>query len=202
MFIFWLFDLIKKLGVSKMERLIIGYALVLLICVWLYPQKSLQNDVSNDSAPVVNQSRINSADAEEVTLPKSKYPRFQGAYTLTQLIKKDERCKMTINEKYESDKGEKVQILAKVDFPAGSVDEDTEITMVIDNKTGVASFFPKVNLNKTAIFSLEIYGANKSDIGVDYFPLGNTLHSVDVKIIYSKFDDGSLAVNLSELSDI
>ena len=184
-----------------MERLIVGYAVVLLICVWLYPQNSQKYNLSDDSAPLVSQSRINSVE-EEATLPKSKYPRFQGAYTLTQLIKKDELCKMTINEKYESDKGERVQILAEVEFPVGSVDEDTEITMVIDNKTGVASFFPKINFNKTAIFSMEIYGANKSDIGVDYFPLGSTLHSVDVKIIDSKFDEGSIAVNLSELSDI
>lgn len=185
-----------------MERLLIGYALVILICVWLYPQDSLKYDFSEESTPVVNQDQIKTEVVEEATLPKSKYPRFQGAYTLTQLIKKDEYCSMTINENYESVTGERVQILAKVEFPAGSVDKDTEITMVIDNKTGVASFFPKVNFNKIAIFSLEIYGANKRNIGVNYYPLGSTLQSVDVRMIDSKLDEGSLAVNSSDLSDI
>ena len=185
-----------------MERLIIGYALVILICVWLYPQDSLKIGLLADSTPVVNQSHINTLETGESTLPKSKYPRFQGAYTLTQLIKKNENCTMTINEKYESVEGEKVQILAEIEFPAGSVDEDTEITMAIDNKTGVASFFPKVNFNKTAIFSLEIYGDNKRNIGNDYYPLGSTFQSVDRRMMVSKMDEGSLAANSSDLSDI
>ena len=185
-----------------MERLLIGYALVLLICVWLYPQDSRKFDFSVDSSPVVNQNDIKTSRAEEVNLPKSKYPRFQGAYTLTQLIKKDESCKMTINEKYESTAGEKVQILAEVEFPAGSVDKDTQITMVIDNKTGVASFFPKVNFNKIATFSLEINGTDKSNIGVDYYPLGSTLQSVDGRMIDSNLDENILAANSSDLSDI
>jgi len=185
-----------------MERLLIGYALVILICVWLYPQDSLKNNFSKESTPVVTQGNLEITQAEETVLPKSKYPRLQDAYTLTQLIKKDENCTMTIDENYESATGERVQILAEIEFPAGSIDRDTEITMVIDNNTGAASFFPKVNFNKVAIFSLEINGGNKGNIGVDYYPLGNTLHSVDIRMIDSKFDDGSLAVNLSEMSDI
>ena len=79
---------------------------------------------------------------------------------------------------------------------------DTEMTMAIDNKTGAASFFPKINFNKIAIFSLEIYGANKRNIGVDYYPLGSTFQSDDGRMIDSKLDDGSLAANSSDLSDI
>ena len=192
----------RKLGVCKLERLLIGYALVLLICVWLYPQDSRKFDLSEDFTSAVNQNDMKISITEEATLPKSKYPRFQDAYTLTQLIRKDENCTMTINEKYESAAGEKVQILAEVEFPSGSVDKDTQITMVIDNKTGVASFFPKVNLNKAATFSLEINGTDKSIIGVDYYPLGSTLQSVDGRMLDLNLNDGALAVNSSELSDI
>lgn len=209
-----------------MERLLIGYAIVLLICVWLYPQANSTSDLAadlnsvfekfdfsddtdltqysltEDANPELNDGQVKLAVEDVTKLPKSKYPRLQGAYTLTQLIKKDEPSTMTISENYESVSGEKIKILAEVEFPAGSLERDTEITMVIDNKTGDASFFPKVNFSKDAQFSMKILGENQRNIGEGSYPMGNTLQSVSVNLGNSKSDEGTLAANSSDLSDI
>jgi hypothetical protein len=206
-----------------MERLLIGYALLLLICVWLYPQNDENSDLTSESmpnmtqyelseettpvlmsfemadasAPELMQSQITSEKGQITQLPKSKYPRLQGAYTLTKLVKKDENCTMTINENYESVTGEKIQILAEVEIPAGAVERDTELTLVIDNKTGAASFFPKVKFNKNAKFSLEIYGDSKQEEDVNYYPMTSNMEPID-----SKKDKETLAANPAELSGI
>jgi hypothetical protein len=212
---------------SKMERLLISYALVLLICVWIYPNTDLninlfeasnpimnnicseeefsgltEYDLASESSPILNDSQIRTAVTEAGELPKSKYPRMQGAYTLTKMIKKDEVCKMTINENYESVNGEKIKIMAEAEFPAGTLDKDTEITLIIDNKTGAASFFPKVNFNKTAKFSMEVYGTDQGNIGINYYNVDNTMQPSDIRLISSEEEDKSLALNSSDVSGI
>lgn len=209
-----------------MERLLIGYALVLLICVWIYPNNSLeinllegtsrdyQNNLSDDSqafqastfsqdsGPILNDAQIKTAVTELGGLPKSKYPRLQGAYMLTKLIKMNEDCKMEINENYESVNGEKIQILAKAEFPAGSFDKDTEVTMVIDNKTGAASFFPQVDFSKNAKFSMEVVGMGNENTGAKYYNVGSSVQPAGVKKMTAKEDKDNLALNSSDLSGI
>ena len=96
-------------------------------------------------------------------------------------------------------KGDKVEVYAKIDYPAHAVDEDVEITMTFTPETGMFTFGPSMLFNKDAkltvkLKGLDLKGVDKKDIDFVYQRLDGTLEYVKHSNISINEKKGELKV--------
>ena len=139
-----------------------------------------------------------------IQLPEPKYPTLSKTFEKTKLIKADSDCFIQIYEEYEDVNGNQIIVAARIVFSAGTLDEDTEITMKLNDRSGVLTFTPHMNFNNNAILSMfaknpKLVGIDEDDISFHYLSSDGTYESVDVNKLKINGEKGQLRLLEAEL---
>lgn len=180
----------------------IALLVVFTLTFWACSDSNSILGPENQSTPRISNNI--SAEPSWIQMPKHKYPSLKKSFSKTQFISKDEDCQIVISENYVSTTNRNVKVSAKIVFLAGTLNEDAEITMIIDDETGVCTFLPHMNFNKEAILSVKIEGMDldgvaKEDVNFNYFAVDGTFEAVDVNRIDVKIEQGRLELKRAKL---
>lgn len=86
-----------------------------------------------------------SGEPNWLTLPVPNNKTFQkDDLSVTKTVKPDKSTKLEIKTEYDGGAFDRVKIQAKLEFKKGCVEEDTEITMMIDPDTWVITILPHI----------------------------------------------------------
>ena len=107
--------------------------------------------------------------------------------------KKDKKDKKGKKGKH----GDRVEVYAKIDYPANSVDEDVTITMTFNPETGVFTFGPSMVFNKDAKLTVKLKGLDLE--GVDKKDVDFVYHRLDGTVEYVKHSNISINEKKGEL---
>ena len=137
---------------------------------------------SNSVGPITDtEQNLNGEGLSEIssqTLDKKQGKKTD--LTVTGLIKSKKSSELIMDSSYKLDSGKKghgkhgkkVEVYAKIKYPAKAVDKDVMITMTFDPETQVFTFSPHMTFNKDAklevkLKGLDLKGVKKGD--VDFF---------------------------------
>lgn len=182
-----------------MKNLVLSFILVGVILFGSACDDALVNP---DSQELENSSEMSVQSGDEfsdIALPrfnkKGKKGNKDTGLTVTGVILSKKSSDLVMDSYYYDDnadgkdkkgkkgkkgkKDNKVEVYAKIDYPANSVDEDVEITMTFDPETGVFTFGPSMVFNKDAkltvkLKGLDLKGVDKKDIDFVYHRLDGT----------------------------
>lgn len=169
----------------------IVFLTILILMVW----GCAENNPLTDPAHETNSSVTPSVTAEpngeglsgiaDQTL--SKKHGKKSSLTVDCLIKSKKSSELIMNTSYNLDSGakgpgkhgKKVEVYAKIKFPAGAVDEDVTITMTFDPENEVFTFAPPMLFNKDAklevkLKGLDLKGVKKGDVDFVYLTVDGT----------------------------
>ena len=130
-------------------------------------------------------------------------PVLSKVHKKKQLILKDKDCEMKLEKKYVDRRGNKVIVKVIMKIKKGTLDQDSEIEMRVDDKTGVLTFTPHQEFKKYAILTVELSGlnpgiVNPDDVRFAYLAENGTYEEVDYNKLEIKIKNGKLSIKLKE----
>lgn len=142
-----------------------------------------------------NTDLVESAEPNWIDLPKS-ITSLSKSFTTGGLILYDRGGEIVINESYETNNG-LVSVYAKLYFPPGTINEDTFITMEVDDETGVISFEPSMQFNNPAqlfvrFSGVDLSGVNPENVDFAYLAEDGNYQSMNYNNLLVKIDKETL----------
>ena len=139
-----------------------------------------------------------------VGLPVSNFQFLAKTFSTSKLVKADKDTELIIDESYSGGPHGEVKVIVKLKFYSGSVDQDTQITMEIDDQTGVISFSPSMVFNKPAELYIKLEGLDLNDddeenVDFVYLTVNGTYEAVEYDEIEVDTDDGELELKEGEV---
>ena len=159
-------DTINKLFISKkgvqMKRLLsLSLAALLLIFT------ACQNEGPISGPELSGSQKISKAEPTWIGLPQNAEKRLLKTFGTSEFITVAEGGQLTIDETYTSTEGKTVHAYSSIAFAPGCVQADVNITMDIDDQTGVSTFMPHQTFNFPAVLNQTFSGLNLSGIDVN-----------------------------------
>jgi len=159
---------------------------------------------NNPLSEPVNQTNLSvaqsiTAEPNWIKLPAPKYQSLNKIFKKTKLIKANKDCYMGIEKDYDDADGNRIRVEVNMKFLAGTLNEDTEITMKVNSKTGVLTFSPHMEFNKNAkltflVIAPQFKGIEAEDVSFRYLAPDGSYEYVDVKRIVVDSKKGKLKV--------
>ena len=182
---------------DKMKKVIVSLALVLLIPILWGCSDSVVNPISEN--PTANNQK------GWITLPKNPGMRVEDDYSASKVIDGNMGGEVQLNVDYKATSSLHIKIAAKIKVPKGAYSGEKNVTMIINNTDGTASFYPSPEtFNKPLIFDLEILGidltgVNPKTLDFAFIASDGSFESVDCHKIEAKIKEGKLKVDDAEI---
>jgi len=117
--------------------------------------------------------KVSKTSVNWINLPQNAEKRLLKSFSTSSLITVAEGGQLTIDESYTSTEGVAVRAYSSISFAPGCVPQDTDITMSIDDQTGVSTFNPHMVFNFPAILNqtfsgLDLTGLNPDNVKLYY----------------------------------
>jgi anti-anti-sigma regulatory factor len=91
-----------------------------------------------------------------------------GEFSITEYVKTDEDTELIIDRCYEGGIHGEVKIISKLKFYAGTIKQNTYITMTVDDVNGTISFDPSMKFNKDVELYVKFEGLDLGDLSEEY----------------------------------
>ena len=150
----------QKTGV-QMKRLV---ALSLVALLILFTACQNEGPVSPDMS---GSQKVSKTTVHWIGLPQNADQKLAKSFSTSSLITVAEGGTLAIDESYTSTEGVAVHASSSIYFAPGCVPQDTDITMEIDDQTGVSTFNPHMVFNFPAVLNQTFSGLNLTGINPD-----------------------------------
>lgn len=142
---------------------------------------------------------VSSEEPNWVGLPVPNDTRLQKTFTVSELITKQSGGVLSLRESYVGGPHGEVEVFATIKFAPNALSEDTQVTMSLDDETGVLSFTPSMSFNRDAAltFSLggmDLTGLSEDDVDFKYYDANGQYVSVDYNKLSVDINHGGLGV--------
>ena len=142
---------------------------------------------------------VSSEEPNWISLPAPNDTRLQKTFTVTELITKQSGGELSLRESYVGGPHGEVEVFATIRFAPNALPEDTQVTMSLDDETGVLSFTPSMSFNRDAALTIvlggiDLSGVSENDIDFKYYDANGQYVSVDYNKLSIDIDDGGLGV--------
>lgn len=169
-----------------MKKMLFLSLLASLILFGCSQESTLVSPVSQSNSP---------GEPNWLGLPEPSQKSLSKSFITGALIEKDADGEIIINEAYKSSTGANVKVIVKIKFYAGTLNEDTFITMGIDDETGVVTFSPALEFNKPAELYVRLEGIkfpsiNQSKVNFQYLVPDGTYQPVEYQSIVVDVSQG------------
>lgn len=148
-------------------------------------------------------SNSESGEPNWVGLPARAGSSLNKTFSSGKFISKDKDEEIVISETYTSISGKTVSIYAQIIFFAGTLKEDTFITMEMDDETGVISFSPSMEFNKPALLNVTLTGlilkSLSSTEDFKYLAASGGYESVVYNDLFVKVSEGGLQLDRGQI---
>ena len=111
--------------------------------------------------------KVSKAEPTWIGLPQNKDVRLEKTFGTSGFITVAEGGQLTIDETYTSTEGKTVHAYSSISFAPGCVLQDVNISMDIDDQTGVSTFNPHQMFNFPAVLNQTFSGLNLQGIDVN-----------------------------------
>ena len=136
-----------------------------------------------------------------ISLPSNGDKSVETEFSTSMWVKPSSDYELIIDRNYSGGVHGEVKVIAKLKFYAGSVSQNTLISMSIDDETACITFSPAMVFNKVAELYVKFEGLNLSDVdpgNLDFLYLKDdgTVGQIEYKEII--FDQSSGILELKE----
>ena len=113
-------------------------------------------------------TRLNSSNEPNwIGLPKAKEAKLQKIHSVNEFITVADGGELVITDTYLSTNGNTVEVYSSLKFDPGCVKQNGNISMELDDETGVSTFLPAQVFNFPAIINQRITGFDLSNVNID-----------------------------------
>ena len=111
------------------------------------------------------------AEPNWIGLPKPAQNSLAKVFATSEFITVADGGQLVIDETYVSETGSTVETYSSISFAPGCVQQDVQISMEIDDETGVSTFLPHQFFNFPAILNQTFTGLDLSGVDVNTIEL-------------------------------
>lgn len=160
---------------------------------------SCQNE-SPISGPELSENHsISKAEPNWIGLPQSADGKLAKKFGTKKHITVAEGGDLLIDESYVTLEGKTVRAYSSITFAPGTVQNDVEITMEIDDQNGVSTFLPHQMFNFPAILNqtftgLNLNGIDPSTIQLYYLATDGTYEVMEYDQLIVDIENGTITV--------
>ena len=171
---------------------------VFLICTTGCDKKDIVSPLE-DSGAVNAFSRH--SEPEWLSLPAKSSNNKVGESIVSKLVRADKREFVTLSRNVEGGKLGSFRVASVIVIPKGALDEDVNITMMIDEEKGFVTILPELNFNVPAKFTMILKGVELKDLNPENIKFVNFDESSGINNISSskmKIDKESGTIGIYE----
>jgi hypothetical protein len=157
----------QKNGV-KMKRLFaLSLTSILLIFTACQNEGPITGPQLSGNQKSSGSQKISKATPNWIGLPANADKKLLKTFSTSQFISIADGGQLTIDETYTSTEGNVVHAYSSIVLAPGCVQQDVNISMSIDDQTGVSTFLPHQMFNFPAILNQTFTGLNLSGVDVN-----------------------------------
>ena len=164
------FNTINKISIQKkgeqMKRVLFLSLMVVLLVF-----TACQNEGPVYGPELNGSQKVSKAEPTWIGLPQNADVKLSKSFGTSAYVTVADGGQLVIDETYTSTEGKTVHAFSSISFAPGCVQEDVNITMDIDDQTGVSTFMPHQVFNTPAILNQTFTGLNLSGIDVSNLKL-------------------------------
>lgn len=167
--------------------------LSLLFASLLFALTACQNEGPITAPASSGSQKLSKAQPTWIGLPQNASKKLMKTFSTSQLITVANGGQLTIDESYTSTEGTQVHAYSSIYLAPGCVQQDVDISMMIDDQTGLSTFLPHQFFNFPAILNQTFTGLNLS--GID--PSQIHLYYLDTDGTYAIMECDQLTVDVA-----
>lgn len=143
--------------------------------------------------------KISKAEPKWIGLPQNAEAKLNKSFSTSEFITVAEGGQLLIDETYTTTEGETVHAYSSIFFSPGVVKNDVNITMIIDDQTGVSTFMPGQMFNSPAILNqtftgLDLSGVDVNSIQLYYMATDGTYEVMEYDQLIFDVETGTITV--------